>query len=114
MLSPMGEGGKTMRKDSLTAKRFVAALLFVCIAATILLSVGFIISHADHHCTGEGCSVCAHIGDCIHSLNNLAGLCLILGAAFAFSGLLPLMCSETEHFSRRKITLVQLKVQMNN
>lgn len=103
-----------MQKKSFNSIRFLAIFILICIAATALLSAYFIISNANHDCTGEGCPICAQINDCINLLNNITGLCLIAGLIVAASCLRTLARLRVGHFYTRNNTPVALKVQMNN
>ena len=65
--------------------------VFACIMASmvffmVLFSTFFIVSHADHDCTGEECPVCACIQQCENILHSTGD-----GEAFATTEILPVI-----------------------
>lgn len=95
-------------------RRIVVLLILICIISTFLLLIGFSISHADHHCTGSSCPICAQINTCLDFLNNLVSIFCITYLFFIFISLLYSKCLFIKHFLKKESTLVGLKVQFNN
>ncbi len=65
--------------------------VFACIVAAmvlfvVLFSAFFIVSHADHDCTGEDCPVCACMQQCENILHGVDE-----GSIYAASGILPVI-----------------------
>lgn len=52
------------------ADRRTALLMAAAMIAVLLLSAGFILTHAEHHCTGEHCPVCRQIALCMRMLDQ--------------------------------------------
>lgn len=48
-----------------------ARLIAVVIALTLMLSIVFLVREADHKCTGEGCPICALMGQCEENIRLL-------------------------------------------
>lgn len=95
-------------------KRVVSWIVLIVFSFVIFCSSCFIITHADHDCTGEDCSVCMELAECHNALNalgtafiggvNLAVVMLILAVtASSFTK------TQTEH-----TTLISLKVELLN
>lgn len=92
----------------------LALIILICIVTTLFLSVAFVISHANHHCIGEDCPICAAINNCIHFMNNLfSGFCNLTIYVFPFA--VVFLCSSfTSNYFYRKGSLIILKVRLNN
>ena len=71
--------GADMQKRS----RITAAVLAALFALTILTSSIFIIEHADHDCTGDGCEICEEILICTTVLKTLSHVSAALAVAVA-------------------------------
>ena len=84
-------------KADIQKSRAAALLLALCLIAVFSLSALFVVSHADHDCTGTDCAVCHEIHSC------LSALLLLLCA------LPPVSLSD-----RRSCTLTALKIRLNN
>lgn len=63
--------------------RITAAVLAALFALTILTSSIFIIEHADHDCTGDGCEICEEILICTTVLKTLSHVSAALAVAVA-------------------------------
>ena len=93
-------------------KRICAFVLTVFIACVMLLSSVFIISHAEHDCIGEGCSICATLYACEESLKMLA---LAIIVSILFSTKFCASCATLfQAIAFPFITLVSLKVKLSN
>ena len=95
-------------------KRFVLWIILIVFSFVILGSSSFIITHADHDCTGEECSVCIELSECYKTLNTL-GTALI-GGANLFTMMFVMFV--TVNFFTKTIadhsTLISLKVELLN
>ncbi|AUS97040.1 hypothetical protein CDQ84_12650 [Clostridium thermosuccinogenes] len=90
-----------------------ALILCICVAAALFFSTWFILSHADHDCTGDQCPVCAEIQTAENLLKQvgLVGFCIL----FSFSNHLSSYSSGKYTLCYvNNITPVTLKVRMNN
>jgi hypothetical protein len=52
-------------------KRHIALAVSACFILATLLSLTYIAVEADHNCTGEHCSICAHIQSAQQTLKRL-------------------------------------------
>ena len=79
----------------------------------VMFSAHFVVSHADHHCTGHDCPVCACIQQCENILSGAGG-----GFLFMSAGILPVVLLFSKvvvsYFVSVSDTLVSSKVRMNN
>lgn len=97
------------------AKRAIALLVCVCLAAAFLFSAWFATAHIHHDCTGNDCPVCMLIHRLSDLLRKLARAVMLLAASFlavltALHGAAPYRTFE----DARGNTPVSLKVQLNN
>ncbi len=95
--------------------RLAVLLLCICIASAFLFSSWYLVSHAEHDCTGAHCSVCAQLHLCADTMQKLgAGLCA--SATFAWLLAAALLCAllALSSFGKNRDTLVGLKVRLNN
>ena len=90
-----------------------AAVLAVLFALTILTSSIFIIEHAEHDCTGDGCEICEEILICATALKTLSyvSATAIVAVAVKYS-LDRLQDEENPGFALR--TPVSLRVKLSN
>ena len=78
-------------------RRIAALLLCVLLALSLLLSAAFVLVERHHHCTGDGCEICAAVTQTVAFLKAEASAFLpvltVLSLFFAlfvlFAGLLP-------------------------
>ena len=93
-------------KADIQKSRAAALLLALCLIAVFSLSALFVVSHADHDCTGTDClSALRHISEGLGpSAHYGLGAMLLLLCA-----LLPVSLSD-----RRSCTLTALKIRLNN
>jgi len=96
-------------------RRSASLFLALLVAATLLFSSFFVLTHLQHNCTGEGCKVCSEIGLCIRTIHLLSEA-IGSGAAiiFAYVCLKNLEKSYTAGLFLCPASLVRLKVRLNN
>ena len=100
-------------KADIQKSRAAALLLALCLIAVFSLSALFVVSHADHDCTGADCAICHQINLCENLLNSLGTATAVCAAAAAVVYLLCRMITlgaETDC----TFTLVSLKVKLSN
>jgi len=102
-----------MRIRRFQAREFVAMLVLLCIAVTILFSAWMMVSHAGHRCTGEHCLGCAQIhiiGKLLKQL-GIAGADVLAVFYVFLAVFVPIWCVNTHrHYMETPVTL---KVRMN-
>lgn len=59
-------------KADIQKSRAAALLLALCLIAVFSLSALFVVSHADHDCTGTDCAVCHEIHSCLSALPHIS------------------------------------------
>ena len=59
-------------KADIQKSRAAALLLALCLIAVFSLSALFVVSHADHDCTGTDCAVCHEIHSCLSALRHIS------------------------------------------
>lgn len=96
-------------------ERIFAFGLMICLVAVLSLSNLFIVSHAEHDCTGNGCEICYEIKDCIVVVQHMAEA-LGTGAAclpciWSFLLCMALICVKEGCLAE---TLVALKIRLDN
>ncbi len=96
-------------------KRIHAFLAAFLVAAILLLSGLFIVTHAEHECIGEHCSVCAEIEACVFTICLLteavgAGAVVI----FAYIVVLKLLSSYLAGLYLCPVSLVSLKIRLDD
>lgn len=94
--------------------RVVSWIVIVVFSLVIFCSTAFIITHNNHNCTGDDCSICMELAEChkvLHTLGTaVAGvlqLTLMLCIAVALCNII--IRSHSEH-----TTLISLKVELLN
>lgn len=97
-----------MRKRRLLAGVFCA--LFI---AALTASGLFVAAHAQHHCTGDHCPVCAVLCACMGLLRPAAVFALLALAACA-ALLAARWRLRAKRFNGFFVTLVSLKVKLSN
>lgn len=95
----------------LLRKRAVRIFLSVCVILSLALFMDFIVTHAEHHCSGADCPICA----IIHTALNLLGSLVLV---YAVSLALRPFISEKSHFALFAVDLFlltpfRLKVKLN-
>lgn len=81
----------------------------------VLLSALFVVSHADHDCTGTDCAVCHEIHSCLSALRHISEG-LGPSAHYGLGAMLLLLCAllPVSLSDRRSCTLTALKIRLNN
>lgn len=76
--------------------RLIAACGAALLVVALVFSVFFVAAEADHHCSGEHCSVCQQIQICQRLLEQLSTACTPSAgaAAFCFVVLLLLLYAQ--------------------
>ena len=96
-------------------KRIFAFVTAFLVTAVLLLSGLFIVTHAEHDCTGEDCLVCAEIEACVCTI-QLLSKAVGTGAAVIFAYLVIskiLSLCQTGLFLC-PVSLVSLKIRLDN
>ncbi len=92
-------------------KQITALLLGVVLCITLAFSYAFILTEADHDCTGEHCEICIDIQHCLSFFKTLvyagAAVAALVFAIVFFASI----CSVFDA-SLKTITLVTLKVKL--
>ncbi len=92
--------------------RIISATLCIVMALSIVLSAAFIITSADHECTGNDCEICHHIHVCEQVLKKLTlGTSVWLGmiAVGIASVLIPILSQNIQSAN----TLIRMKVKLS-
>ncbi len=94
--------------------RAISWIVLVVFSLVIFCSSTFIITHTNHDCTGDDCSICMELAECHKTLNTLgtavAGvLQLILTLCIVAALCSIIIKSHSEH-----TTLISLKVELLN
>lgn len=92
--------------------RIIFAALCIVMVLSIVLSAAFIITSADHECTGDDCSICYHIHVCEQILKKLTlGTSVWLGmvAMGIASVLIPILSQNIQSAN----TLICMKVKLS-
>lgn len=96
------------------ASRFIALLLALILGFSVAASSFTVAEDFHHHCTGDGCTVCAQMAGCLHiarggvTLAAVAALIAVLRILYTPSAL------GDEHGRFSLTTLVALGVQLND
>ncbi len=96
-------------------KKVLTRLVVLCIILSFVGSVVFIVTHADHDCTGDHCQTCSllcHAADMLKKLGNSTGC----AAGLFFSFHLLLLCSFafSEFVFLKPNTLFIRGIRLNN
>ncbi|NLT10649.1 MAG: hypothetical protein GXY08_14305 [Ruminococcus sp.] len=95
-------------------KRVISWMLAIVFSLVIFGSSCFIITHADHDCIGDDCSVCMELSECHKTLNTLgtAFMCSANLAVMMFISFMIASCFTTTRSDHA--TLISLKVELLN
>ena len=94
-------------------RRVLACIMAVMVFFVVLFSAFFIVSHADHDCTGEDCPICACMQQCENILHGVGG-----DSMFVSIGILPIVLFTASLFVFCYFVIsdtpVSAKVRMNH
>jgi len=96
-------------------KRIFAFVTAFLVTAVLLLSGFFIVTHIEHECTGEDCTVCAELQECaatIRLITEAAGTGAIV--IFAYIITQKLLSSYQTGLYLCPVSLVSLKIRLDN
>lgn len=92
--------------------RVICAILCIATALSMVLSAAFIITSADHVCTGDDCEICYHIHICEQTLKKLAMGASVLAGMFA-AGIVSVLTPLFSYDIRSNHTLIAMKVKLS-
>lgn len=101
--------GMTDRK-----KRAFAWLSAAVLLAGLIFSLTFVAVHLDHDCTGEDCPVCAEIGTALNVIHVILGAAAGAACVFLMSDGLKESLSLLHGRSICPVSLIRLKIRMND
>ncbi len=100
-------------KTQTVMNRILTGIMAIMVLFVVLFSAFFIVSHADHDCSGEDCPVCACIQQCENILHGADG-----NLVFANAGFLPVVLVIGSILISYCVVIsgtpVSAKVRMNN
>ena len=94
--------------------RVLSWVILLAFSLVIFSSSLFIITHAAHDCTGEGCSICMELAECHKTLHTLG---TAVAGALQFTLILcivPALCKVIIKTHSAHTTLISLKVELLN
>ncbi len=99
---------------SKSKSRVLSLIVLLAFSFVIFTSSLFIIVHADHHCTGEGCAVCTELAECHNTLSALGtAVAGTLPVSLILIAAAVLVCVTVQARSEHT-TLISLKVELLN
>lgn len=96
-------------------KRIYAYLAALLVTAVLLLSGLFIVTYAQHDCTGEDCPVCAELQVCaatIRLITEAAGTGAIIILTYIITE--KILLSYQSGLYLRPVSLVSLKIRLDD
>lgn len=94
-------------------KRGFALILAFVLCLTMLFSATFIVTEADHDCTGEDCPICYQISICENTLKTLSYAVIAITLTLALIYCLTLSVPMS-FLGRKNTSLITLKVKLSN
>lgn len=95
-------------------KRLTAIIILAVYCFVIGISFIFIISRADHNCTGSDCPICSEIQNCETIIHNISGgFCKLVLISFTFYCFITAIILIYKNNYNIK-TLVSLKIELLN
>lgn len=95
-------------------KRLIALLTTGVLLAVLTLSLTFVAGHLAHDCTGEDCPVCAEIGAALNVVRVISGAAAGAACLFLMNYDLKKNTSLSRGRSICPVSLIRLKIRMNN
>jgi len=99
---------------SKSRNRAISWIVLVVFSLVIFCSSAFIITHTNHDCTGDDCSVCMELAECHKTLNTLG---TAVAGALQFTLILcfvTTLCKVITKTHSAHSTLISLKVELLN
>jgi hypothetical protein len=99
---------------SKSRNRAISWIVLVVFSLVIFCSSAFIITHTNHDCTGEDCSVCMELAKCHKTLNALG---TAVTGGLHLSVMMFALAVAIKHFTKTRsdhTTLISLKVELLN
>ncbi len=100
---------------SKSRNRAISWIVLVVFSLVIFCSSAFIITHTNHDCTGDDCSVCMELAEC-HKILNTLGTTAVAGT-LQFTLILCIvaaLCKVIIKSHSEHSTLISLKVELLN
>ncbi|MFA9377342.1 MAG: hypothetical protein ACERKZ_11390 [Lachnotalea sp.] len=94
-------------------KKYLAVFMCMCVVALISLSYLFIVTHAEHNCTGKDCPICAQIQVAQHFIEQIK-TAIITVAVFISAIILSYYNKKVVCIFEESNTLIKQKVRLNN
>lgn len=88
-------------------------LLIFCLALIFSLSFGYILIHADHHCTTDHCPICERMALCANAMLHLCGEWLVLAVISSLCASIILRMLPEKAYAMIQSTPVFRHVRMN-
>lgn len=93
----------------------IAAVLLACFLSAVTLSGLFVATHLHHHCTGDGCIICARIDACLHTVATLtsgaAGVGIVAAVVLLRRAPAPVVAESVFTLTA---SLLTLKIRLND
>jgi hypothetical protein len=94
-------------------RQFIGPMLSLILIICLTFSFAYVSSHAIHNCSGESCSICAHISAAENFSNNLSNTTAIVPFLFLLClSFLAITFLDSKYLPNH--TLVSLKVKLSN
>lgn len=94
--------------------RVLSWVILLVFSLVIFSSSLFIITHAAHDCTGEGCSICMELAECHKTLNTLGTAVKGVLQLILILCIVPALCKVIIKTHSAHTTLISLKVELLN
>ena len=94
--------------------RVLSWVILLVFSLVIFSSSLFIITHAVHDCTGEGCSSCMELAECHKTLHTLGTAVKGVLQLILILCIVPALCKVIIKYHCEHTTLISLKVELLN
>ena len=94
--------------------RVLSWVILLVFSLVIFSSSLFIITHAAHDCTGEGCSICMELAECHKTLHTLGTAVKGVLQLILILCIVPALCKAIIKTHSAHTTLISLKVELLN